>query len=95
MDEVEARVLVIALLDDVLAERIERAGDLVRRWPRAFDDPLTRRARQEAMHYLMTGGELERAIVVLLRRFVEEGGSSEALDRAYDELTSGGATPPA
>ena len=86
MDEAEARLVAIAILDDVLAGQIERAGDLVGRWPRAWDDALMRRARQEAMHYLMTGGDLERAIVVLLRRFLEKGGSQQALDRAYDEV---------
>ena len=86
MDAVEARLAAIDLLDRVLAGEVGKAGELARAWPRAEEDVLMRRARQEAMHYLMVGGALERAIVELLRRFLLEGGSAAALEQAYDEV---------
>jgi hypothetical protein len=83
---VEARLQAIAVLDDVLAGRIVRVGELRRAWPEAGADFLLRRARQEAEHCLVTKGEVERRVVVLLRRFLETGGTPAELERAYDEV---------
>ena len=82
----EARETALGLLDDVLAKRLTRVGDLRRAWPEAGPDFLLRRARQEAEHYLVTKGDLERRIVVLLKRFLLDGGTAAELEAAYDRV---------
>ena len=81
----EARERAISLLDELLEGRITTVGALRKAWPETGPDLLLRRARQEAEHYLVTGGDVERRIVRLLREFLVTGGSPTGLDRAYDE----------
>jgi hypothetical protein len=85
VDPLEPRILAMRLLDDVLAGRIARIGDLRRAWPREGDFLVTR-ARQEAEHLLVTRGDVERRIVALLRRFLETGGTRAELEQAYDAV---------
>jgi hypothetical protein len=86
VDQDEARLRAIAVVEDVLAGRVARVGELRRAWPEAGADFLLRRARQEAEHYLVTRGDVERRVVALLRRFLETGGTPAELERAYDEV---------
>jgi len=90
LDPGEARSFALGLLDEVLAGRLARVGDLRRAWPGAGPDFLLRRAGQEAEHYLLTKGDLERRIVALLRRFLEEGGTAAELEAAYDAVIRDG-----
>jgi hypothetical protein len=86
VDQDEARLRAIAVLDDVLEGRMARVGELRHAWPEPGADFLLRRARQEAEHWLVTKGEVERRVVALLRRFLQTGGTPAELDRAYDEV---------
>jgi len=85
MDAMEPREHAISILDEVLGGRITSVGALRKVWPETGPDLLLRRARQEAEHYLVTGGVVERRIVRLMREYLTTGGSPTDLDRAYDE----------
>jgi len=67
MDAAAARRMAIGSLDEVLAGRMRRIGELRKTWPDPGADFLLRRARQEAEHYLATKGPAERRIVELMR----------------------------
>jgi len=86
MDLADARLAAVALLDDVLADRVANVGALRKAWPSSEADFLLKRARQEAEHYLITRGDVERRIVALLKTFLERGGTPAELERAYDRV---------
>jgi hypothetical protein len=86
VDPAEARRTAIRILDDVLARRVERVGELRRAWPDAGADFLLKRALLEAQHYLTTEGELERRFVSLMQSFLASGGTPEELELAYDQV---------
>jgi hypothetical protein len=85
-DSLQARLEARTLLNEVLADRVSRVGELRKRWPPSGGDQLLQRALHEAEHYLLTRGELERKFVELLSRFLESGGTPLELDAAYDEV---------
>jgi tRNA pseudouridine65 synthase len=92
-DPLEARVAAIEALDGVLDGRLGRVIDLRRVWPLGTGDPMLRRAYHEGVHLLVTNGELERRIVELVRRYLEEGGRPSDYEAAYDALVSGFSEP--
>ena len=86
MDGAEARLAALRVMQDVLDGSVRLVGELRQAWPPAEADFLLKRARQEAEHYLITRGELERRIVDMLRSFLERGGTADELEQAYDEV---------
>jgi len=84
---VAARLAALAALDGALDGTIANGGALKRAWPaKGTGDPFLRRAFHEGLHLVVTRGELERRIVLLVRRLLEEGGTLTAFDEAYDAL---------
>lgn len=87
VDPVLARTEAVAILRGLLDGTIPEPAELKRRWPPLTGpDALLKRAFYEAQHFFaVRGAELQRRVLDLLIRFLEEGGRPEEFSAAYDQ----------
>lgn len=86
VDPVLARIEAVRILRGILMGTVADPGALKRGWPPITGpDALLRRAYYEAQHFFaVRGAALQRRVLELVIRFLEEGGTPEQFSAAYD-----------
>lgn len=87
VDPVAARTRAVEVLTQVLDGRIADPVAFRSAWPpMPAPDALLRRAFFEGQHFFaVRGAALQRRVLAIVVRFLEEGGTPEAFSAAYDE----------